>query len=442
MGKGLQKINFSFGERGLTYFAGIPIIHQFCKSLQLKRFFQTYLHLSHRNTYYHWSDLVLAHFYSTVVGIERFNHLVLLKNNGLLPTLVGLNRFPGTRAMRDFILGLTPQDLIQIQKLHNFLRSKMFQCPNPLTTFIINFDSVVLPVYGHQEGAEVGYNPKKHGCPSYHPLLAFESHLKISLHGELRPGNATNKSEAVQFMKIALKKVPSTIARSRVRVRADAGFYCWQVVKFLDGESYGYVIVVQMTRPIKQEIQGLRYRIFNHQEKLAAAEFSYQPYGWKEPHRFIAIRYTLPPEPETIQRTLFTLGDRYQYHVFVTNLDLEPENVWYFYNGRAAVELIIKELEQDFFLTKIPTRKFLANQAHFQLLLLGYDLFRWFQMLCLPLEFQSKTLKWVRRHLLALPGKFVASGHRNLLRFPISFAQRDLFQRVYSNAQRVKPLLK
>lgn len=126
----------------------------------------------------------------------------------------------------------------------------------------------------------------------------------------------------------------------------------------------------------------------------------------------------------------------------MTNLNLEPENVWYFYNGRAAVELIIKELEQDFFLTKIPTRKFLANQAHFQLLLLDYDLFRWFQMLCLPLEFQSKTLKWVRRHLLALPGKFVASGHRNLLRFPISFAQRDLFQRVYSNAQKVKPLLK
>lgn len=441
MAKGLQKINFSFGERGLTYFAGIPIIHQLCKSLQLKRFLQRYIHLSHRNTYYHWSDLVLAHFYSTVVGIERFDHLILLKDNGLLPTLVGLNRFPGTRAMRDFILGLTVQDLAQIQKLHNFIRSQIFQYPNPITTFIINFDSVVLTVYGHQEGAEIGYNPKKHGRPSYHPLLAFESHLKISLHGELRPGNTTNKSEAVPFMKIALRKVPSTIARSRVRIRADAGFYCRQVVKFLDGEGYGYVIVAQMTRPLKLEVPGLRYRLFNHQQKLAVAEFQYQPYGWKEPHRFVVVRHTLPPEPQTRQTTLFTI-DRYQYHVFVTNIDLEPENVWYFYNGRAAVELIIKELEQDFFLTKIPTRKFLANQSHFQLLLLDYDLFRWFQILCLPPEFQSKTLNWVRRHLLALPGKFVSSGHRNLLRFPASFAQRDLFQRVYSNAQKVKPLLK
>lgn len=441
MGKGLQKINFSFGEQGLTYFAGIPVIHQFCKSLQLKWFFQQYLHLSHRNTYYHWSDLLLAHFYFTVAGIERFDHLALLKNNGLLPTLVGLNRFPGTRAMRDFILGLTPQDLTQIQKLHNLLRSRMCQYPNPITTFIVNFDSVVLTVYGHQEGAEVGYNPKKRGRPSYHPLLAFESHLKMSLHGELRPGDATNKSEAVPFMKLALKKIPSGIARSRVRIRADAGFYCWPVVKFLDEESYDYVIVAQMTKPVKSEVFGLRYRIFNHQEKLAVGEFHYQPHGWKQSHRFVVIRHTLPPEPKTEQLTLFTI-DRYQYHVFVTNLELEPENVWYFYNGRASVELIIKELETDFFLTKIPTRKFLANQAHFQLLLLDYDLFRWFQMLCLPPEFQSKTLKWIRRHLLALPGKFVASGHRNLLRFPAGFAQRDLFQRIYNNAQRVKSLLK
>lgn len=442
MGKGFQKIIFSFGEKGLTSLAGIPLIHQFCKSLQLKWFFQQYLRLSHRNTYYHWSELLLAHFYSTIVGIERLTHLLILKHNGLLPPLVGLNRFPGTGAMRDFLLRLTPQDLAQIEKVHDMLRFQMFQYPNPLTTFIVNFDSVVLTVYGHQEGSAIGYSHKKRGRPSYHPLLAFESHLNISLLGELRPGNATNKSEALPFIKSALQKVPSTIARSRVRIRADAGFYCWPTVKFLNEEEYGYVIVAQMSVPIKSEIQGLRYHIFNHQEKLAAAEFQYQPHGWEEPHRFVAIRYTLPPEPETPQRTLPILGDRYQYHVFVTNLDLEPENVWYFYNGRASVELVVKELEEDFFLTKIPTRKFLPNQAHFQLLLMDYDLFRWFQILCLPEEFQTKTLKWTRRNLLIIPGKLVSPGHKNTLQFPASFTKEHLFQKIYHNAKRVKSLLK
>lgn len=440
MGKGLQKIEFSFGEQGLTYFAGIPVIHRFCKSLQLKRFFQRYLHLSHRNTYYHWADLLLAHFYFTVAGIERFDHLALLKNNGLLAPLVGLNRFPGTRAMRDFILGLSPEDVTQIQKLHHLLRSRMFQYPNPISTFIVNFDSVVLTVYGHQEGAEVGYNPRKHGRRSYHPLVGFESHLKVSLQGELRPGNLSAKTEIVPFVKTSLQNVPSAMARSRVRIRADAGFYCWPMIDFLDAGHYGYAIVAQVTSPIKHMLPGLRYHTFNYREKLAAAAFSYQPLGWRQPHRFVVVRYTLPPEPQTAQRTLFTI-DRYQYHVLVTKLDLAPENVWHFYNGRAAIELIVKELETDFFLTKIPTRKFLANQAHFQLLLLDYDLFRWFQVLCLPTPYQSKTLKWIRRNLFAVPGKFVSSGHRNLLRFPASFAKGDLFQHIYNNALKVKSLL-
>lgn len=188
-------------------------------------------------------------------------------------------------------------------------------------------------------------------------------------------------------------------------------------------------------------LPGLRYRIFNHQHKLAIAEFQYQPYGWKQAHRFVVMRYPLPPKPEDRQRTLLTI-DRYEYHVFVTNLDLEPENVWYFYNGRAAVEINIKELRWDFFLTKIPTRKFLPNQSHLQLLLLDYDLFRWFQMLCLPPEFQSKTLKWIRRNLLIMPGKFVTPGHKNILRFPKSFTQKHLFQQIYKNAKKVKSLLK
>ena len=441
MSKGLQKIKFTFGEKGLTYLAGFPIIYQFAKALQLKRFFQKYIHLSHRNTYYHWADLLLSHFYFTVCGIERLDHLTSLKYNGLLPLLTGLKRLPGTRAMRDFLLNLTPQDLMQIEKVNHIIQQRMFQYPAIITTAIMDFDSSVLTVYGHQELAEVGYNPFKPGRKSYHPIFVFEGHLKISLSGELRPGNKTNKSEVIPFIKNALAKIPSTIARSRVRTRMDAGFYCWATVKFLDDNGYGFVIVAQVTEPIKRILPGLRYRIFHHTQRIAVAEFQYQPHGWKRTHRFIAIRFPLPPEPETRQRTLLTL-DRYEYHVFVTNLDLEPENIWYFYKDRAAVEINIKELKTDFFMSKIPTRKFLANQAHLQLLLLDYNLFRWFQLLCLPLQFQTKTLKWIRRNILTAPGRFITPGHQNILAFPKGFTQRHLLHQIDSNAKKVKSLLK
>jgi len=37
----------------------------------------------------------------------------------------------------------------------------------------LNFDSSVITRYGLQEGAKRGYNPKKRGRPSHHPLIAF-----------------------------------------------------------------------------------------------------------------------------------------------------------------------------------------------------------------------------------------------------------------------------
>ena len=304
MGKGLQKIHFTFGEEGLTFLAGFPVIYQFAKSLRLKYFFQRYLNLSHRNNYFHWSDLLLSHFYYTIAGIERLDHLTSMKNNGLIPELTGLPKLPATRAMRDFILNMTPEDMTQIERAHDIIRQKIFQYPNILTSATLDFDSSVLTVYGNQELAEVGYNPFKHGRKSYHPVFGFESHLRISLNGELRPGKKTNKKDVIPFIETALQKIPSTIAISRTRARADAGFYCWPTVKFLDGNGYGFVIVAQVTNPIKMQLTGLKYRIFNHQLKLAVAEFQYQPHGWKKEYRFVVMRYQLPPEPEISQRTL------------------------------------------------------------------------------------------------------------------------------------------
>ena len=442
MGKGLQKIHFTFGEEGLTFLAGFPVIYQFAKSLRLKYFFQRYLNLSHRNNYFHWSDLLLSHFYYTIAGIERLDHLTSMKNNGLIPELTGLPKLPATRAMRDFILNMTPEDMTQIERAHDIIRQKIFQYPNILTSATLDFDSSVLTVYGNQELAEVGYNPFKHGRKSYHPVFGFESHLRISLNGELRPGKKTNKKDVIPFIETALQKIPSTIATSRTRARADAGFYCWPTIKFLDDNGYGFVIVAQVTNPIKMQLTGLKYRIFNHQLKLAVAEFQYQPHGWKKEYRFVVMRYQLPPKPEISQRTLLKI-DRYEYHVFVTNLDLSPEHVWYFYSDRAAVETYgIKELKLDFFMSKIPTRKFLANQMHLKLLLLDFDLFRWFQMLCLPEQFQSKTLKWIRRNILVAPGKFTTPGHRNILKFQRNHPNEKLLKQIYCNAQKVRSLLK
>jgi len=65
----------------------------------------------------------------------------------------------------------------------------------------LNLDSCVITRYGQQEGAKRGYNPKKHGRPSHHPLMAFLGcGYVVNLWN--RAGNAGAGQSAVDFFKM------------------------------------------------------------------------------------------------------------------------------------------------------------------------------------------------------------------------------------------------
>ena len=132
------------------------------------------------------------------------------------------------------------------------------------------------------------------------------------------------------------------------------------------------------------------------------------------------------PQRGDPQPTLFTMG-RYAYHAYVTNLDLTPERVWRFYNDRARIELIIKELKYDYALGQLPTRRFEANALRFEILRLAYNLVVGFQTLCLPASWASATLSTIRQHFFLLPALLARPQGRPALRFPRHLpAKRDI----------------
>jgi hypothetical protein len=55
--------------------------------------------------------------------------------------------------------------------------------------WILDIDVTVKLLYGHQQGAEIVYNPQKPGRPSHVDHRYFEVNLRISLGVEVRPGN-------------------------------------------------------------------------------------------------------------------------------------------------------------------------------------------------------------------------------------------------------------
>lgn len=438
MPKGLRNLPIAFEERHLTHFAGMALIHAFCQRLGLRRLLQRCLRPTPRGRDYQSAELLLALLYAIIVGLDRINATQILQYNGAFQRIVGLPRFPDATTLRRFLRRLRPRHIRQLVRLHDQLRQALFARPRGRTSLVFDLDSVVLVIYGHAEGARVGYNPKKRGRRSYHPLLCFEAHRQEFWHGSLRPGNTVAATGALPFLRVCLAKVPPGIAHTRLRVRGDSGFFGKRVVEFLDTERLGYAIVAKEYAPIKARARECRFR------RLATGwevgEFRYQPGRWTTPHRFVVVRRPIPVDPvEAKQLTLFT-DQKYAYHVLVTNLSTQPWRVWRFYAQRARIERHIRELLYDYPLARIPTAEWIPNVAFFQLLLFAFDLVHYFRRLCLPPGYRTKTLKTVRMELLVIPGRLVKTGNRYRLKLPREYHFERAFRYALTKIQEVRPV--
>lgn len=107
---------------------------------------------------------------SVVVGAQRFAHGEWLRADRVLHALLGLERFPSDDTIRNFFLRFSRAHLEAFWRpLWRWL-GRLVQCP--AGGFALDLDSTVFCRAGKQEGALKGFNPKRQGRHSHHPLLA------------------------------------------------------------------------------------------------------------------------------------------------------------------------------------------------------------------------------------------------------------------------------
>jgi hypothetical protein len=314
-------------------------------------------------------------------------------------------------------------------RLHDSLRVRMLF---GAWKVIFDLDTTVLTVYGRQEGARIGYNPKKRGRPSYHPLLCFEGRTADLWEAGFHPGNVHPSAVTKELLKRAFEKLPSSVRE--VRARADSAFYDREIVEYFKEKGVLYTIVARLTKPLKGRLGNVRFR--RASREIFAGQFRYQPTGWKQAERFVVIRRPVPEEPNW-QLSLFQMKG-YTYQVLVTNLSLTPYQVWRFYNDRAQAELIIRELKEAYALGKIPTRHWEANVAYFHLVGFAYNLLNWFKRFCLPEPYSRRSLQTIRRELLAIPGQLVRPQGIPTIRLPASYPHQDFFVKILTLIKRVR----
>ncbi|MGB7592864.1 MAG: transposase, partial [Terriglobia bacterium] len=236
-------------------------------------------------------------------------------------------------------------------------------------------DSTVFERYGKQEGVKKGYNPRKPGRGSHHPLLAVLGEAYFILHGWLRSGNTRSDSGVVEFLKEALAKLGS-LERIR-RVRADSGFFAQELLQYLEKRKLDYIVVAKLTRWLRREAAGVKeWRALD--ATYAVGEFRLQLWGWDRERRFVVVREQIEERKSSLGRKLIEVPG-YTFRVFVTSLEDLPEEIWRDYNQRACVEQLIEELKSDLAADDFCLQEFFATEAAFLSILMLFNLLGEFQ---------------------------------------------------------------
>jgi hypothetical protein len=124
---------------------------------------------------------------SVLAGHKRYAHITTVRSDSVLPQLLGMKRVRSEDAVRRaFQHG-------EEEAWTSWTRQHLAATYEPLLTepWILDMDATVKPLYGHQEEAVVGYNPRKPGRPSHVYHCYFIAAIRLIVEVEVQAGNHT-----------------------------------------------------------------------------------------------------------------------------------------------------------------------------------------------------------------------------------------------------------
>ena len=210
------------------------------------------------------------------------------------------------------------------------------------TNLTLDVDSTVITRFGHQEGAEKGYNPKRKGRKSHHPIIAFLAEPKMIANAWMRTGDSASSTEFKEFLDNTFTMVPR---ESIGLLRGDSGFCSNNILKYLEKIELKYIIAMPMKSGLVDRILEAKKWVSSERQGVDLCSFLYKARGWSKYRRIVVVRKDVEKLPNCGGKTLFSQQDdylRYRYSAFVTTSEYSDQLVWLTYDhdrGQLAAAL-------------------------------------------------------------------------------------------------------
>jgi hypothetical protein len=254
--------------------------------------------------------------------------------------------------------------------------------------------------------------------------LCFLEETREYLSGTQRRGETIGNEEVARQIRQFRCQLPACVRQ--VHVRGDGEFIGWDSVRACLDEGFFFTFGNKRCAPPFPEEGWYRHR---HYEYNACV---YEPLGWERPCRFVVMRIR---EDQRGNRQLKLLeSENYLYRVFVTNEKGRPHRVIEDYDQRAEAENLIGEAQREGVLA-IPSKRFQAHHAFFQIVMLAYNLWRWMKLLAGHAERQKQqgvevpeskritmpdhTIRIARLKMLFVAAKILFHNNRDEVRYSV-----------------------
>ena len=337
----MGELKIAYSDKKVTPWGGMKLLKDFIDHLQILPYLnELNIPQPQSNRGYDPTILILGFWLSIITGGNRFSHTDWLRYDTTLQSIFELDKLPSSSTYNRFFYKFDIEKNSQIfPQLQQWFMDQF-----KVGKITVDLDSTVVTRYGNQEGAKKGYNPKKMGRNSHHPLMAFIDQTKMVANAWLRAGNTSDLNNYEAFLNetfdVCLKNKDIGL------VRADSGFYSDKFLSWFERRNLNYIIAVKFYENFKYE-NGAIDDWSSITKGLDVAELYFKPEISEHKRRYILVRKKIENYPNSGGKLLFD-EPTYRYSAYVTNLTLPLDQVYNIYNTRADAENRIKELKYDF----------------------------------------------------------------------------------------------
>ena len=367
-------------------------------------------------------------------GACRYAHVAALRGDRVNPQGLGMEKVVSEDSLRR---AFQAEDAAALARWQTAALLATY-APALAQPWIADLDVTVKPIYGHQEGAEVGYNPHKPGRPSHAYHTVFLRTLRVALDVEVRSGKEHAAGHGLANLWRLLDRLAP--AQRPWLVCGDAGFGCERIMVECEERGQSYLFRQRSTKGVKQLIQMLEAQggWQTVRDDWEGCEGELRLSGWTRPRRAVVFRRRIqrparPGEMPLLEQGGVRLASDplYEFIVLVTSLKENLLTLLHLYRQRADAENAYDELKNQWGWGGFTTKDLLRCQVAARLVAQVYNWWTLFVRCADPQRAREAITS--RPLLLCSVGRLIQSGGQTTLRLTSQHAEAAQAQTLLSN---------